>query len=68
MSTVAPEKAIYKPSDMCWTLINPTNAGNAGGMQKQEDMLLWSAYTERKSGGSGGCRRIWTIQQGGRRG
>jgi len=59
MSTVAPEKAIYKPGDMFWTSINPTNAGNAGGMQKQEDMLPWSAYMERKSGGSGGRGRIY---------
>ena len=37
MSTVALEKATYKPDDMSWTLSYQTNAGNATGMQRQED-------------------------------
>jgi len=44
------------------------NAGNAGGMQKQEDTLPWSAYMERKLDGSGGRGRIWAIRSDGGRG
>ena len=68
MSTVAPEKATYKPGDTFWTLINPTNAGNAEGMRKQGDTSPWSAYMERGSEGSGGRGRIWTNRSGGGRG
>jgi len=67
MFPVALERATFRPGDMFWTEINQTNAGNAEGMQKQEDMSPWSAYMERKSGGSGGHGRIWMIRSGGER-
>jgi len=68
MSSIALGKATYKPSDMSCTLTNPTNTGNVGGMQKQEDTLPWSTYMVRKSGGSGERGRIWMIQSSSGRG
>jgi len=48
MSTVAPEKATYKPGDMSWAMTNQINAGNADGMQKQErrcpSLHTWRGY------------------------
>jgi len=67
MSTVILEKATYKPGNTLWTLINQTNAENAGGMQRQEDTSPWSTYMERKLEGSGGRGRIWMTQSDGGR-